>query len=342
MSTALDPAFAPARVLVTGSTTWSDRAAIAQLLEDFAHRRMTNGSFRVLTGMADGADEIARTWAEYNGVNLLAEPLEQGRYPGPMHNYNEEMLAVGPELVVAFKEEFDEQWNTPDCIAGTEHMCRIAAEAGVPVLLNGERWLTTTRRSCTEAQVDPDETRSHKTQWANAEVTVVLGDITTSAAEVIVNAANSSLLGGGGVDGAIHRAAGPDLLDACRAVVARQGGCNTGEAVITRAGNLSADHVVHTVGPVWTGDQSDVHDSLLARCYVESLNLAKEAGARSIAFPNISTGVYRFPLNRAARVACDAVKQWIGDNPDAIDEVEFVCFNDENFDLYAQIVAEGV
>lgn len=183
-----------------------------------------------------------------------------------------------------------------------------------------------------------DEGTPHAT-WGETLIQVVDSDITTSATDVIVNAANSSLLGGGGVDGAIHRAAGPDLLAACREVVARQGGCPTGHAVITRAGDLRAHHVVHTVGPVWTGDDPDLHDELLAQCYRESLRLATEAGARTIAFPNISTGVYRFPLARAANVAVAAVRQWLDENLGELDRVEFVCFDPQNYELYRQLVS---
>jgi len=169
---------------------------------------------------------------------------------------------------------------------------------------------------------------------------VVQGDITTMSVDVIVNAANSSLLGGGGVDGAIHRAAGPELLDACRDVVARQGGCATGEAVITQAGALAADHVIHTVGPVWTGKSPQDHDALLTRCYTESLRLAVEAGATTVAFPNISTGVYRFPLERAASMAVAAVRAWIAEPGVAhnLSEITFVCFTDENVALYADLL----
>jgi O-acetyl-ADP-ribose deacetylase (regulator of RNase III) len=177
------------------------------------------------------------------------------------------------------------------------------------------------------------------TTWGDTIVRVVKGDITECDVDVIVNAANSSLLGGGGVDGAIHRAAGPELLAECRAVVARQGSCDTGDAVITGGGNLLASHVVHTVGPVWTGDQPDRHDQLLARCYTASLGLADEAGASSIAFPSISTGVYRFPKERAAAVATTAARNWLTAAPRQLDEVTFVCFSDEDFEIYADIIS---
>lgn len=132
----------PARILVTGSTTWSDRDAIERVLDLFADLRSpSGGSLRLITGMADGADEIARTWAEANDIALTADPLDEGTYPGPMHRYNEQMLTWAPDVVVAFKEHFDFEWSSSLCVAGTEHMCRIAVSAEIPVLLNGTTWL---------------------------------------------------------------------------------------------------------------------------------------------------------------------------------------------------------
>ncbi len=149
-------------------------------------------------------------------------------------------------------------------------------------------------------------------------------DITTLAVDAIVNAANTSLLGGGGVDGAIHRAAGPGLLADCQAIRARQGGCQTGAAVITGGHNLPARHVIHTVGPVWSGGLAG-EPGLLAACYRESLRLAAEAGCRSIAFPAISTGVYGYPPDRAARIAVTVCREWLmrQDLPDDITLVAF-------------------
>ena len=161
-------------------------------------------------------------------------------------------------------------------------------------------------------------------------IRLIKGDITKiDDVDAIVNAANSSLLGGGGVDGAIHRTAGPELLAECRTL----NGCPTGEAKITGAYNLPCKYVIHTVGPIWSGgDRGEAE--LLRNCYVNSLALAKENGIRRIAFPSISTGVYGYPLDKAAKVAVGAVKQFVAENPDTFDLIEWALFDDRTYDAY--------
>ena len=164
------------------------------------------------------------------------------------------------------------------------------------------------------------------------KITVVRADITRLAVDAIVNAANSRLAGGGGVDGAIHQAAGPELSAACRAIIAKIGSLPAGEAVITPAfGITTARFIIHTVGPIWGVDEDP--DVLLASCYRASLSVAREAGARAVAFPNISTGVYGFPKNRAVRVARDALSSIPSLERD-FDEIIFACFDEENLSLY--------
>ena len=164
-----------------------------------------------------------------------------------------------------------------------------------------------------------------------SQIEVIKGDITKLTVDAIVNAANSSLLGGGGVDGAIHRAGGPAILEECKKIVARQGGCKTGEAVITTAGNLPANFVIHTVGPVWNGGNKKEGEKL-AGCYKNSLELAVSNNCRTIAFPNISTGIYRFPKGLAAKIAVNTVADYL-QQTSLPDKVLFVCFDQENFDL---------
>ncbi|MBI5370759.1 MAG: O-acetyl-ADP-ribose deacetylase [Sphingobacteriales bacterium] len=164
---------------------------------------------------------------------------------------------------------------------------------------------------------------------SSVKIKAIKADITRMEADAIVNAANTSLLGGGGVDGAIHRAGGPAILEDCRKIIARQGGCKTGEAVITGAGNLPAKYVIHTVGPVWNGGKQGEEEKL-ASCYRNSLQLAVDHHCRTVAFPNISTGVYHFPKDRAAVIAVQAVRSFLSDQQAAI-SVIFVCFDEENY-----------
>lgn len=164
-------------------------------------------------------------------------------------------------------------------------------------------------------------------------ITLKRGDITKLEVDAIVNAANTSLLGGGGVDGAIHRAGGRAILEECRKI----GGCKTGEAVITTGGNLPAKYVIHAVGPVWSANNAENADALLASAYLNSLKVAIDNGITSIAFPNISTGIYGFPKERAAEIALDTVLDY---NPphSTIKEVVFICFDDENYRLYSEML----
>jgi O-acetyl-ADP-ribose deacetylase len=166
----------------------------------------------------------------------------------------------------------------------------------------------------------------------NQRISLLKGDITKIVADAIANAANSSLMGGGGVDGAIHRAGGSAILDDCRKIVLRQGGCKTGEAVITTAGKLSAQFVIHTVGPVWNGGHIN-EELLLASCYTKSLELGVKNGAKTIAFPSISTGIYHFPKELACSIALKTVRAFLNEN-DTIEKVIFVCFDDENYTFY--------
>jgi len=164
-----------------------------------------------------------------------------------------------------------------------------------------------------------------------AQIEIIRGDITRLAVDAIVNAANRSLLGGGGVDGAIHRAAGPELLEACELF----NGCNTGDAKITPGFRLPSKYVIHTVGPVWNGG-SHREKELLASCYRQSLRIASEKHIKTIAFPNISTGVYGFPKEQAAAIALESVFNYLPDHPE-IEKVIFCCFDEENFRLYNRL-----
>jgi len=161
-----------------------------------------------------------------------------------------------------------------------------------------------------------------------SKIELRLGDITKESVDAIVNAANTTLLGGGGVDGAIHRAAGPDLLEECR----RIGGCPTGEARVTKAYRLPAKHVIHTVGPVWRGGKTN-EEELLRNCYSNSMKLADENGIKTIAFPSISTGAYGFPIERAAPIALQVVRENLQRMMN-LEKVIFMCFSQSDYDVY--------
>jgi O-acetyl-ADP-ribose deacetylase (regulator of RNase III) len=167
-------------------------------------------------------------------------------------------------------------------------------------------------------------------------IEIVEGDITRMEVDAIVNAANTTLLGGGGVDGAIHRAAGPGLLKETRSI----GGCPTGEARVTKGYRLPARWVIHTVGPIWTGGNRN-EDALLAGCYRNSLRAAVEIGAATVAFPSISTGAYRFPLERAARIALRETSSFLEADL-SLQKVTFVCFGDESYRAYQKVINEIV
>ena len=164
----------------------------------------------------------------------------------------------------------------------------------------------------------------------------IQADITTLKVDAIVNAANSSLLGGGGVDGAIHRAAGPELLRECRLL----GGCRTGEAKLTQGYDLPASYVIHTVGPVWRGGTSG-EPQQLASCYSSCLRLAVENGISTIAFPSISTGIYGFPISSAAQIAVATTRKFVDENPDGIREVTFCCFSADDLDIYRRVLNDA-
>ena len=167
-------------------------------------------------------------------------------------------------------------------------------------------------------------------------INLLQGDITKIEVDAIVNAANTSLLGGGGVDGAIHKAGGPEILDDCRKIRLRHGECPVGEAVITTAGKLPASFVIHAVGPVWQGGNKD-EELLLSNAYRNSLILAKNNNVNTIAFPNISTGIYRFPKLKAAKIAIATVTTFLRENPSLT--ISFVCYDAENFGIYEELLA---
>jgi O-acetyl-ADP-ribose deacetylase (regulator of RNase III) len=168
-------------------------------------------------------------------------------------------------------------------------------------------------------------------------ISTTKGDITEFTGDAIVNAANSHLGGGGGVDGAIHRAGGPSILQQCRLWVAENGLLPTGEAMVTGAGDLACDLVIHTVGPIWAEHDEESAHRLLASCYRNSLDLAAEHECKSVAFPNISTGVYGFPKEPAAQTAIATVEEWVSGSTD-LERIVFVCFDDENLGIYSGLL----
>ncbi len=168
---------------------------------------------------------------------------------------------------------------------------------------------------------------------------IIQGDITQQSTDAIVNAANPSLMGGGGVDGAIHRAGGPAILDECKQIVARQGRLPTGKAVMTTGGNLTAKYVIHTVGPIWHGGNKG-EPELLASAYHESLKLAAENNLNSISFPSISTGAYGYPVNQASKLAIDAAITFLSHSTTSLREVVFVLFDSQTFGAYSSALRD--
>lgn len=168
----------------------------------------------------------------------------------------------------------------------------------------------------------------------------IKGDITRVGTDAIVNAANKELRPGGGVDGAIHRAGGPSIAEEAKAIAERDGHLSTGEAVATTAGELPSAHVIHTVGPIWDQHTEGEAVRLLSNCYRNSLDLAVELGCDSVAFPNISTGVFGFPKQLAGETAVGAVQDWVDDHPGELERVVFVAFDDENLEIYEELLGD--
>lgn len=173
---------------------------------------------------------------------------------------------------------------------------------------------------------------------SSTKIKVVKGDITKIEVDAIVNAANSSLLGSGGVDGAIHRAGGPAILEECKSIINKINKLSTGQAITTTAGNLPAKHVIHTVGPIYGNNPKD-ENQLLANCYTNSLRVASEKECRTISFPNISTGVYRFPKEIAAKISIKAIKEFLLKNS-IVEKVILVCFDDKNYEILNREIEE--
>jgi len=176
-------------------------------------------------------------------------------------------------------------------------------------------------------------------QFAETTLELIQGDITKAEVDAIVNAANEKLIGGGGVDGAIRRGGGAEVVKECDEIRARQGGCPTGTAVITTGGNLPAQYIIHTVGPIWSGGDAD-EATLLASCYKESLQLATENEVKSIAFPSISTGVYGYPTEKAAAVALETIRDLAESNAAMPELIQFVLFDDATYGCYSDALSD--
>jgi O-acetyl-ADP-ribose deacetylase (regulator of RNase III) len=183
------------------------------------------------------------------------------------------------------------------------------------------------------SQIIPGQGGKMEAKVNKTKVCMIQGDITKQATDAIVNAANSSLMGGGGVDGAIHRAGGPAILEECKQIVARQGRLPTGKAVITTGGNLKARYVIHTVGPIWHGGGGNEAE-LLRSAYLESLRLASENGLASISFPSISTGAYGYPVDEAAKTALDTVVSFLKEQATSLKEIVFALFDSRTYQSY--------
>ncbi|MDD3839132.1 MAG: O-acetyl-ADP-ribose deacetylase [Clostridia bacterium] len=180
-----------------------------------------------------------------------------------------------------------------------------------------------------------------KAHIKNVELLLKKGDITLEDTDAIVNAANSGLLGGGGVDGAIHRAGGPQIMEECKKIRETKGGCPTGQAVITNAGKLKCKFVIHTVGPIWGGGNKG-EDTLLTNAYNNSLKLADEYDIKSIAFPSISTGVYRFPIKHAAQLAIQTVMDYIENQNRGLETIKFILFTENDYNIYRTVLESKI
>lgn len=244
-------------------------------------------------------------------------------------NDSKRCLSYEPTVLACASLDTLQKWITTHVRA--EHFCN----GHLAQLIDSGQILKILQRLAT-IRAEMEKSELEKTTRILSQIAVVQGDITHQQVDAIVNAANHSLLGGGGVDGAIHRAAGSGLLEECRKLK----GCATGQAKLTRGHNLLAQWIIHTVGPVWQGGTQG-EDELLAQCYRNSLALAELCPIETIAFPSISTGVYRFPIERASRIAVSEVKRFLEKNT-SIEKVIFVCFSSQDFNCYLTAVGEIV